>query len=112
MLKLIYQSLRALTSPNFDNRLVRYIFELKSIMINGEFPGFDAGDVLMEPTAYTVDYIMKTPVERLFSFQVTIEVLQELGVFSRKICQSVMDKNFKSLEILENIDEFVYNKTQ
>ncbi len=55
---------------------------------------------------------MKTPVERLFSFQVTIEVLQELGVFSRKICQSVMDKNFKSLEILENIDEFVYNKTQ
>jgi DNA repair protein RecO (recombination protein O) len=104
MLKLIYQSLRALTSPNFDNRLVRYIFELKSIMINGEFPGFDAGDVLMEPTAYTVDYIMKTPVEKLFSFQVRTEVLDELGLYSRKMCKRIMDRDFKSLEILENIN--------
>ena len=112
MLKLLYQSLRALTAPNFENKLVRYVFELKAIMLNGEFPGQIANNKLLESTAYTIDYIMKTPVERLFSFQVTIEVLQELGVFSRKICQSVMDKNFKSLEILENIDEFVYNQTQ
>ncbi len=104
MLKLLYQSLRALTAPNFENRLVRYVFELKSIMLNGEFPGLSAGDKLMEPTAYTVDYIMKTPIEKLFSFHVKEEVLQELGLYSRKICERSMDRNFKSLEILENID--------
>lgn len=104
MLKLIYQSLRALSAPNFDNRLVRSVFELKSVMINGEFPGVGAQDSLMEPTAYAVDYIMKTPVEKLFSFQVKTEVLEELGLYSRKICQRTMDRNFKSLEILENID--------
>lgn len=104
MLKLIYQSLRALAAPNFDNRLVRSVFELKSVMINGEFLGVSAQDVLMESTAYTVDYIMKTPVEKLFSFQVKTEVLEELGLYSRKICQRTMDRNFKSLEILENIE--------
>lgn len=104
MLKLIYQSLRALAASNFDNRLVRSVFELKSVMINGEFPGVSAQDVLMESTAYTVDYIMKTPVEKLFSFQVKTEVLEELGLYSRKICQRTMDRNFKSLEILENIE--------
>ncbi|MDE7272941.1 MAG: DNA repair protein RecO [Lachnospiraceae bacterium] len=104
MLKLLYQSLRALTAPNFENRLVRYVFELKSIMLNGEFPGLSAGDNLMETTAYTVDYIMKTPVEKLFSFHVKEEVLQELGLYSRRICERSMDRNFKSLEILENIE--------
>ncbi|MDE6219178.1 MAG: DNA repair protein RecO, partial [Lachnospiraceae bacterium] len=85
MLKLLYQSLRALTAPNFENRLVRYVFELKSIMLNGEFPGLSAGDNLMETTAYTVDYIMKTPVEKLFSFHVKEEVLQDFGLYSRRI---------------------------
>ena len=38
MLKLLYQSLRALESPALNNRLVRLIFELKAMAINGEGP--------------------------------------------------------------------------
>lgn len=38
MLKLLYQSLRALESPLYDNRLVRAVFELKAMTINGEGP--------------------------------------------------------------------------
>lgn len=38
MLKLLYQSLRALESASYDNRLVRVIFELKALAINGEAP--------------------------------------------------------------------------
>ena len=38
MLKLLYQSLRALISDKIPNRLVRCIYELKSICINGEAP--------------------------------------------------------------------------
>lgn len=38
MLKLLYQSLRALESSSYDNRLVRVIFELKALAINGEAP--------------------------------------------------------------------------
>ena len=34
MLKLLYQSLRALGSKNIPNELVRYIFELKTLVVN------------------------------------------------------------------------------
>lgn len=38
MLKLLYQSMRALLNESIPNRLVRYIFELKAMVINGEYP--------------------------------------------------------------------------
>ena len=36
--KLLYQSLRALASSAYDNRLVRAVFELKALAVNGEAP--------------------------------------------------------------------------
>ena len=103
MLKLLYQSLRALTSVKFEDALVRCVFELKIIMINGEFPGIGDDSSLSESAIYTIDYIMRTPVERIYSFNLSEEVLHELQRFCRKLCTRIMDKDFKSLEILENI---------
>ena len=36
MLKLLYQTLRALCNPKIPNKLIRYIFELRALYINGE----------------------------------------------------------------------------
>lgn len=38
MLNLIYLSCRALTNPQLDDRLIRCIFELRAMAINGEYP--------------------------------------------------------------------------
>ena len=38
MLLLLYQTLRALESEKYDNRLVRSIYELKALAVNGEAP--------------------------------------------------------------------------
>ena len=39
MLKLLYQSLRALCVPSLPNPLVKCVFELKAIAVNGQGPG-------------------------------------------------------------------------
>ena len=132
MLKLIYQSMRALASGKINRKLVRYIFELKALVINGEAPevfrcancGVDDrsvvfssknhgvicsecqgiapdGIVLSPATLYTLQYIVSSSFEKLYTFAVSDEVLKELGVVLKQYTGTHIDKTFKSLEILE-----------
>ena len=78
MLKLLYQSIKAICKPTLDNRLVRVIYELKAIVVNGEFPGVPHDIELSESAAYSVDFIVRTPVEKLYTFAVSDSVLEEL----------------------------------
>ncbi len=105
LLKLLYQSLRALCANSLSNRLVRYIFELKVMMVEGEFPGLPDRGVGSKPyldsTIYTVDFIQSSGVEKLYTFRVTEAVLTELEGIAAACCKRVFDRNFNSLEILE-----------
>jgi DNA repair protein RecO (recombination protein O) len=103
MLKLLYQSVRALCAPSLQNELVRCIYELKSIMINGEYPGAPENRSLLESTLYTLYYIENSPVEKLYTFTVTAQVLRELDSISDEYRRRFMDRNFKSLEILKTL---------
>lgn len=101
MMKLLYQSLRALSVPSLARELVRYIYEIKSIVVNGEFPGMPADtDGLEESTLYALQYIVESPVEKLFTFTVSESVLLQLKVLSEMYCRKAFDREFKSLEIL------------
>lgn len=101
LLKLLYQSLRALTVPSLPRKLVRYIFEIRTIVINGEFPGLPDGPEWQESTRYAVSYIVSSPVEKLYTFTVSDEVLGELGLLSARYRGISLDVAFRSLEILE-----------
>lgn len=103
MLKLLYQSLRALCHENIDNRLVRYIFEIKALALNGEYPGLPTDIHYQESTVYTVSFIVNTSVEKLYTFIVTDSVLEELGEITDIFRKRFLDRKFKSLEILNEI---------
>ena len=103
MLKLLYQSLRALCHEGLDNRLVRYIFEIKALAINGEYPGLPEDHNYQESTAYTLSYIVNTSVEKLYTFIVTDSVLAELKEIADNFRKRFVDRKFKSLEILNEI---------
>ena len=134
LLKLLYQTLRALTNPHLDNRLIRYIFELKAIAVNGEAPQVfecvrcgdrerpalfcvskgglvcsecqrTAGDGvrLLASTLYAMQYIISSPIEKLYTFAVKEDVLEELGKVVGAYLDTYVEKRFKSLEILETI---------
>ncbi len=103
MLKLLYQSLRALVSPALPNQLVQCVFEVKAIVVNGEFPGVPADRMLEESTVYALRYIAESPIEKLYTFKVTDSVLAELRQVAEEYRKRIMDRNFKSLEILKTL---------
>ncbi|MDE6699775.1 MAG: DNA repair protein RecO [Acetatifactor sp.] len=103
LLKLLYQSLRALGADSLPNPLVKCIFELKAIAVNGEFPGVPPDRNLQESTVYALRYIAESPVEKLYTFTVTQEVLAELAQVASDYGKRFLNHTFKSLEILKTL---------
>ena len=134
MLRLLYGALRAILNPSLDNRLVRRVFELKAMAVNGEHPQFfacaDCGAAqplsaylpekngvvcdackeqyphrmeLRDSTVYALQYIVSSNMDRVFAFGVSDEVLFELSSLVQGLCKKRIDREFKSLEILETI---------
>ena len=134
MLKLLYQSLRALEHPTFSKDLVRVIFELKAMTINGEGPsvfscmhchGTERLDYfsvwrggifcpncksgqktkkIHESTRYAMQFIVSTCIEKLFTFQVSEEVLEELKEIMKEYLQTYVKHSFKSLQIIDELN--------
>ena len=143
ILKLLYQSLRALTKKTIDVILIRYIYELKIISLNGEAPqvfecvkcsknsqdlfmneadtafrkyyfsalsggilckacrGYDKNAIgINTSTLYTMQYIISKEIEKLYTFKVTDEVLNELKACISQYLSCYIDHEFKSLEML------------
>lgn len=103
MLKLLYQSLRALRVPALSRPLVRCIYELKTIVVNGEFPGPPTQGALEESTKYALYYIEHSSIEKLYTFSVKEEVLKELQQIADQYRACYMERTFKSLEILKTL---------
>ena len=132
MLKLLYQSLRALSSKKIPYELIRYVFEMKALVINGEYPDVfqctscgakDRGVVFSsknrgliceeckskaadgisvgKSTLYTLQYIVSSPIEKLYTFKVSEEVLGQLRRIMKQYVGMYVDRKFKSLDILE-----------
>ncbi|MDE7253909.1 MAG: DNA repair protein RecO [Acetatifactor sp.] len=103
MLKLLYQSLKAIMADSLPNPLVKCIFELKAIAVNGEFPGIPKDRELLESTVYALQYIAASPVEKLYTFMVTDEVLAQLQKIAVEYTKRFLNHDFKSLEILKTL---------
>ena len=100
MLKLLYQSLRALLKNAIPNRLVRAVFELKLMEINGEYMEKPLGK-LEDSTIYTWEYVLASPVEKLYTFTVSEKVLEEFTKCVAENKRRFVDKTFHSLDILD-----------
>ena len=101
LLGLLYLSLRALEKENLDNRLIRCIYEIRALVINGEFPGMPQTRQWNETTEYTVNYIASAQAGKLYTFRVSPEILQELCDVSENYRRRFIDRPLKSLEMLK-----------
>ena len=146
ILKLLYQTLRILTKKSISSQLIRAVFELKIMAINGEMPqvfacvkckknssdimetgeiirsnwyyfSAESGGILCEAckgyakdtvrintsTLYTMQYIISKDIEKLYTFKVIDEILNELNRCIRRYLECYIDHDFKSLEMLKTI---------
>ncbi len=154
VLKLLYVSLRALSKPSLDKRLVRRIFELRFLAVNGEMPQVNAcvlcgrqemlkeekawfsseeggllcGDcrrkrrqekvertrehkLFSEPlkeevsvgtsAIYTMQYILATPLNKLFTFAVSETVQKELEQVLTSFLEQHVGHVMKAEEMLD-----------
>ena len=105
LLKLLYQSLRALSVKSIDKKLVRIIYELKALMVEGEYPGLDVAEHELDPsTVYSVHFIETAPVEKLYTFAVSEHVLEELDRFALRLRRRFINRPLKSLQMLETVE--------
>ncbi len=101
-LKLIYMSLLALTKPSISYRLTRRIYELKLMVLNGEYELNP--DTLHSDTAkYTWYYIIQSPIEKLYTFNIKEEALLEIEHSLNLMLEKYIDRKLNSLDILEVI---------
>lgn len=107
MLKLLYQSLRALSVESIDNRLVKSIYELKMLDING-FCNIDKEISLVnlkEATEYALRFVVLNPVEKLYTFKLTEECLVEFQDIVKTTFKKFVDKSFNSESMITGILE-------
>lgn len=100
MLKLLFQSLRTLVHPAYDNRLIQRIFEIKTMVLMGEYAGLEEGNTYRPGTRYTVDYIVRQKIEKLYNFEVKEEILDELVLVAEREKDKLWKHHFKSEDML------------
>ncbi|MBO5198878.1 MAG: DNA repair protein RecO [Lachnospiraceae bacterium] len=134
VLKLLYQSLRALSKPAIGRRLVRCIYELRLFALEGLMPQVffcvkcgkkealarfspeeggmlcpecqrgKSGIPVSSSALYTLQVILSEPIESLYRFTVTKEVLSELTRITAQYRAVHVDKRMNSEEMLKLID--------
>lgn len=102
MLKLLYFSLLALSRPSIPLRLTRRIFELRIMVINGEYEQMPK-ELKGDTAKYTWQYIISSSLEKLYTFVITEEALEEIEQCMDLMIEKYIEKDMNSLKILKSI---------
>ena len=103
LLKLLYQSLRAISVPSLDRKLVKGIYEIKAIVVNGEFPGIPDDRSYLDGAVHALQYVVNSSIEKLYTFSLNEECLNDFLHMADVLRKQCYEKSFKSLEILEGL---------
>ena len=104
LLNLLYVSLLALEKEAIPDERIRYAFEVRLMTMGGEFPADITQDGSLQLPARQAFYHMITaPLGKLFSFAVTEPVMQEIITRQDQIRTRLVDRNFRSLDVLSSM---------
>lgn len=99
-INLLYASFLALISDKFDHRVVRAVYEAKSLVIAGEYPGLFPNRVYSNTIRYTYDFIAGAEIKKLYSFAVEEDVAVQMAEISSDMIRKITGHKFKSTDLL------------
>lgn len=101
-LELLYYGLSALRKERMEARFCAAAFEFKSLHLAGLLPEFTAetNPELDKSTVYALSFIARTEPSKLFTFQVTEKVYEELRTLSEKLLTKNLPYPLNSKELL------------
>lgn len=86
----------------YDRKLMRGVYELRTMMIHGEY-----SDKPYRPcgpdASFAWNYVLTSPVGRLFSFRLAEGPREEFLAAVAALKEYYIDRGFKSLEVLESM---------
>ena len=102
MVNLGFASLLALEKKLIPCRLIRAIFELKLLYINGEY--WPQPRKELAPGAVAAwQYVLSSSYDKLFSFNLEGTVMKQFCSHVDELRDYYIDRKFKSLEVLESL---------
>ncbi|MCR5294463.1 MAG: DNA repair protein RecO [Lachnospiraceae bacterium] len=101
MVNLLFVALKAVIKGKIPLPLLRRIFELRMLVINGDYAPSDEDADLNRDARYALCFVSSAGLSELFSFVLDPDAEQ---VFSKKVEEALertIDRRFKSLEMYE-----------
>ena len=107
-LRLLYVALKALTKESLPKELVRAVYELKLMIMNGDFEGIPPR--FSDGAAYALDFILNTEPEKLFTFTLSEAVLREVRGYLAFLKERYIRREFKTLRVLADMKGLLEEK--
>ena len=82
--------------------MIQTVFELRAMAVNGEYTAYPPKKV-GDSAAYAWEFILSSPLERLYTFVLKDEVWRELRECVEINKRRYVDREFKSLGILRDL---------
>ena len=102
VLNLLYAALKALENEKIEDELIRCAFEVRLMVMGGEFPQDVTQDESLLPASrYAFYHMMTKELSKLFAFTLREDVLKEVRERIDLIMKLTIDTKFKSLGILK-----------
>ncbi len=98
--KLLYWALRALRNDKLSRTLIRRVFEMKAMQLEGEYFEEPKAE-LPEPARKAWRYVLENPQEKLFRFVLDGESEEAFGRAVEQMKQTFIERQFRSLQVLE-----------
>ena len=104
MVNLIYLSLKALLHKDLKNELVRAIYELRLLELEGEYteqPPFSTKKAVMEAWGH----VLSSPLNKLYTFRLEEGTLLDFCGNVEMLCRESFPMQFHSLKILKSLKQ-------